>query len=132
MAVKQHCDICDGVIPGSVSYRTVHFGRGNNPNISIGKDPMVICKTCWKKMLEGVGVSMSESEEQLERVSEKTVLKHEERVDDLVNDIADFIIKGTDKSCESCLYGNNSLSQTPCCNCTGKNKWEGKNGNTGT
>ena len=50
--IKQHCDICDGVIPATEAYRTVNFGRGTNSNINIGYEPMVICKHCWKKMYD--------------------------------------------------------------------------------
>ena len=134
--LKQHCEICDGVIPPVESYKTVHFGRGSNPNINVGFDPMVICKRCWNKMMASVGMSTEGIDEQVDKASEKTIAKRQERADALESEITDFLVNmapdnvakmtGKDKSCESCIYGNSPLDQAPCCTCTGKDKWEGK------
>lgn len=134
--LKQHCEICDGIIPAVESYKTVHFGRGNNPNINVGFDPMVICKKCWKKMLEAVKPEMVQSEEEMiERSSAKTAEKRQQRADALENEITNFLVsmspdnllKGKDKACENCKFGGLALSDEPCKSCTGKDKWVNDN-----
>lgn len=131
--LKQHCDFCDSVIPSQASYKTVHFGRGNNQNINIGYDPQVICKKCWEKMINAVKPEMMESEEQkFEVTSSGLKPKTDKAVNSvrtaLADEFADFIIRGKDKSCESCTHGDSELTGEPCSKCTGKDKWEAKNG----
>lgn len=124
--LKQHCEICDRVIPPMESYKTVHFGRGNNPNINIGRDPIVICKKCWKIMVTAVNPEMAaQLDAQTENENHKQILQ-QRASEALANDIEEFIIKGKDKTCEMCAYGDGSLSDEPCNKCTGKDKWVSK------
>ena len=123
--IKQHCDICDGVIPVVESYRTVFFGRGTNSKINVGYDPTVICKRCWNKMLAGVGAEQLANhlpDKSVDSALVKSDAKREERIDSLAKEIEESIT-GKDKSCESCIYGDRSLNDEPCCLCTGKDRW---------
>lgn len=123
--IKQHCDICDGVIPVVESYRTVFFGRGTNSKINVGYDPTVVCKKCWNKMLSAVGAEklmVHLPDKNVETAMVKSDTKREERIDSLAQEIADGIT-GKDKSCESCVYGDRALNDEPCCLCTGKDRW---------
>ena len=124
--LKQHCEICDRVIPSVESYRTVHFGRGHNPNINVGYDPIVICKTCWKKMEAAVKPDGIEIEREAEAALDKHIEEQKKRTDNLVEDIMSSMVKGTDKSCESCRFNMMQLTDEPCNKCLGKNKWEAK------
>ena len=124
--IKQHCDICDGVIPNIESYRTVFFGRGTNPKVNTGYDPTIVCKKCWKKMLDGIGAGDLMKvlpDKSVDIAMEKTDIKREERVSDLSKEIEEAIVTGKEKACASCVYGNGKLSDEPCRSCTGKDKW---------
>ena len=121
--LKQHCEVCDRVIPDMESYKTVHFGRGHNPNVNTGYDPMVICKGCWKKMWEAV--RPGDNIDDVDPV-EKTMKKRAERAQNLATEIVTSMVKGSDKACEQCMSNGKSLLEQPCCNCTGKDKWEEK------
>lgn len=127
--LKQHCEVCDCVIPPMDSYRTVRYGRGNNPNVNTGHDPMVICKACWKKMIAVVSPEMASNLESAEHTQEMKD-KLSQKLSEALKDDLDRVIKGKDKSCESCRYGDGSLNEEPCNGCTGKNQWEAKNVNT--
>lgn len=127
--IKQHCDICDGVIPNIESYRTVFFGRGTNSKVNTGYDPTIICKRCWKKMLDGIGAGDLMKvlpDKSIETAMEKTEIKHEERVLDLSKEIEEAIVTGKEKACENCIYGDRSLNENPCKSCKGKDKWTTK------
>ena len=126
--IKQHCDICDGVIPNVESYRTVFFGRGTNPKVNTGYDPTIVCKKCWNRMLDGVGAGDLVKvlpDKSVEETMVKTEIKTEERIDNLVKDIVDGIT-GKDKSCATCRFGESLLSDEPCKHCTGKDRWTQK------
>ena len=127
--IKQHCDICDGVIPNVESYRTVFFGRGTNPKVNTGYDPTIVCKKCWKRMLDGIGAGELVKvlpDKPVENAMDKTEKKREERIDSLAEEIVDGIT-GKDKSCATCKFGGCLLSEEPCKNCTGKDRWTAKN-----
>lgn len=127
--IKQHCDICDCVIPNVESYRTVFFGRGTNPRVNTGYDPTIVCKKCWKKMLDGVGAGdliKILPDKSVDSAMEKTEIKHEERVSDLSKEIEEAIVTGKEKACENCIYGERKLSEEPCKSCKGKNRWIAK------
>ena len=121
--LKQHCEVCDRVIPDVEAYRTVHFGRGHNPNINTGYDPMVICKGCWKKMW--ASVRPDDNVDDGDPV-EKSMRKRAERAQNLATEIVTSMVKGSDKACENCVYDGIALNSEPCNNCTGKDKWEDK------
>lgn len=126
--IKQHCDICDGVIPAVESYRTVFFGRGTNPKVNTGYEPTIVCKKCWKRMLDGIGAGDLMKvlpDKSVDSAMEKTEVKREERVSELAKEIADGIT-GKEKSCESCKYGEKLLTEEPCRSCTGKDRWVAK------
>lgn len=126
--IKQHCDICDGVIPNVESYRTVFFGRGTNPKVNTGYDPTIICKKCWKKMLDGIGAGDLMKvlpDKSVDSAMEKTETKREERVSELAKEIADGIT-GKQKACENCIYSHKQLTEEPCRSCTGKDRWVAK------
>ena len=126
--IKQHCDICDGVIPNVESYRTVFFGRGTNPKVNTGYDPTIVCKKCWKKMLDGIGAGDLMKvlpDKSVETAMEKNDIKREEIIEDLAEDIADGITT-QDKSCATCKFGGCRLTDEPCKNCKGKDRWTAK------
>ena len=114
--IKQHCDICDGVIPNTEAYRTIHFGRGTNANINIGYDPMTICKRCWKKMLDAV-----KPEAYIENID---AISRPNQSDDIIGDIVSNII--ATKTCKNCLNGDCGIDSEPCKSCLNCAKWEEK------
>lgn len=115
--IKQHCDICDGVIPVTEAYRTVNFGRGTNSNINIGYDPMVICKHCWKKMYDYIKPDNGNADERYVKSDALASI-----VGDILNDGGERVI--TDKTCSTCKFGINGLDDPNCKGCSGFNKWE--------
>lgn len=121
--IKQHCDICDGVIPNLEAYRTIHFGRGTNLNIDVGHDPMVICKRCWKKMLSTV-----KPEAYIENPEEN---KTDDVVGEIVNALMPKRMSSKDENghcCENCKYCDSLIESEPCRSCVGLNRWEAQNG----
>jgi len=119
--IKQHCDICDGVIPGTESYRTINFGRGYNHNIDTGYDPLVICKRCWHRMLESVG-----AEELYKEVDIKP--KRPQSVGN-IGSILKEVVQGP-KMCNYCKHLNSEV----CFSCLSDDckeftKWEAKDEN---
>lgn len=136
MAIKQHCDICDQVIPMAESYRTIHFGRGHNPNINIGYDPLVICKHCWKKMLSSVNAEgvYKDVDAVFDEVKNRTKLTiPPEALDTLLGKISEqtssSVVMGEDdtyRGCKNCKYGNHSINDEPCKSCLNQSNWEEK------
>lgn len=127
--IKQHCDICDGVIPNVESYRTVFFGRGTNPKVNTGYDPTIVCKKCWKKMLDGIGAGdliKVLPDKPVETAMDKTEVKREERISTLSKEIENEIIMAKEKACENCIYSDSGLNNEPCRSCTGKDRWIAK------
>lgn len=115
--IKQHCDICDGVIPNTEGYRTIHFGRGNNSDVNTGFEPLVVCKNCWKKMLDAVGG------DELYRDIDNRPKRNGNTVDDLLKGI--LPLKEDDgKSCKSCKYKDKYIGEDPCLSCAALDKWE--------
>lgn len=110
--IKQHCDICDGVIPVTEAYRTVNFGRGTNSNINIGYDPMVICKHCWKKMYDYIKPDNGSTDEKYQK-SEA-----------LASIVCDILNDKSEKTCSTCKFGCDGLDDPNCKNCAGFSNWE--------
>ena len=120
--IKQHCDICDCVIPNTEAYRTIHFGRGNNSKIDIGYDPMVICKRCWKKMLGAV-----KPEAYIENPEKILQSNTDDVVGEIVNALMPKRMSSVDKNghcCQNCLHRDDSIESGACRNCVGLDKWE--------
>lgn len=115
--IKQHCDICDGVIPNTEGYRTIHFGRGQNTDVNTGYDPLVVCKNCWRKMLDAVGG------DDLYRDIDNRPKRNGDSVDTLIKEI--LPIKEDDgKSCKSCKFKDKYIGEDPCLSCSAHDKWE--------
>ena len=109
MAIKQHCDICDRVIEGNESYRTIHFGRGYNTDVDTGYDPLVVCKDCWQKMLNSVG------KPELYRGIDKPQKKLTP-----VGNLSDVIWQGMLESCKTCKYSDAPADEDRCKSCVGE------------
>ena len=118
MAVKQHCDICDRVIPGTEGYRTIHFGRGYNTDVNTGYEPLVVCHDCWFKMLDSVGAP-----ELYRNIDSKPKAKPVYATP--VGNITP-VLKEIVKSCATCKYQDNGMSNYPCNACIDKMNWEDK------
>ena len=124
--IKQHCDICDCVIPNLEAYRTIHFGRGTNSTIDVGQDPMVICKRCWKKMLSTV-----KPEAYIEN-PEKLIPNNTDVVGEIVNALMPKRMSSVNEDghcCDNCLHRDSAIDSEPCRSCVGLNRWEDKNVN---
>lgn len=108
--IKQHCDICDSVIPNTEAYRTVNFGRGTNTSIDIGYKPMVICKHCWKKMYDFIKPDNNDKDIRFQKSGA------------LENIIGDLVFE---KRCKDCKYGD-EINCEACDSCKAYDKWEAK------
>lgn len=144
MATKQHCDICDSVIPGDESFRVIRYGRGQNYDVQTGNDPKIICKTCWNKMwsavsseqprdIDGIINQKFMSKEEAHEL-QKTVSKNSDAINSIHN-ILKEMSKGTEstddkyeRTCKTCSYGDVlSMNEPPCNQCNGFSNWEAKN-----
>lgn len=122
--IKQHCDICDCVIPNLEAYRTIHFGRGTNSNIDVGQDPMVICKRCWKKMLCSV-----KPEAYIENPEKLIPTNTDDVLGEIVNALRPKCTLSVDENgngCPNCLHRDDSLDSDVCRNCIGLCNWEAR------
>lgn len=123
--LKQHCDICDGVIPGTEQYRTIHFGRGYNTNVDTGYDPLIICKHCWHKMLESVdAVDLYRDIDGKKRPSQVKPVRIDPK--EIVNGLELDDKTEFEKKCKTCKYGSLGWEETHCSTCKGLNNWEAK------
>lgn len=151
MATKQHCDICDSVIPGDESFRVIRYGRGQNYDVQTGNDPKIICKACWSKMWAAVSTEEVKNIDNIGKVflSKAEAKRYKQAIDknsDAINDIHKIIKSamgskdGTDKTtytdsktgntflkgCTSCQYVKNSSNEGPCSVCLGYSEWTPK------
>lgn len=117
--LKQHCEICDRVIPSTEAYRTVNFGRGTNSNVNTGYSPMVICKKCWKIMYAAVKPDTDETD----MVSANSPLGN--ILSDIIND--DDKKRANEKGCKDCKHCFGDINSDPCASCVGCDKWEANN-----
>ena len=123
--IKQHCDICDGVIPNLEAYRTIHYGRGTNSNIDVGQDPMVICKRCWKKMLGSV-----KPEAYIENPEKLMPANTDDVLGEIVNALRPKRNSSVDENgngCPNCLHRDDPLDSDVCRNCIGLCNWVAEN-----
>lgn len=147
MAIKQHCDICDVVIPGDESFRVIRYGRGQNLDIQTGNNPKIICKVCWNKMWAAVSTDQPKDPDAM--ISSTYISKAEAREirdevsknKDAINDLHS-IIKGTIRSdvenvgptgivantCKNCRHSTVPAGSEPCNTCSSFSRWEAKNG----
>jgi hypothetical protein len=143
MATKQHCDICDSVIPGDESFRVIRYGRGQNYDVQTGNDPKIICKACWAKMWAAVSTEEARNIDDIGKtfLSKAEAKRYKQAIDknsDAINDIhkiiksamggKDDIDKTTLKGCTSCQYVKNSSNEGPCSVCLGYSEWTPKEG----
>ena len=122
MAIKQHCDICDKVIPGTEGYRTIHFGRGYNTDVNTGYDPLVVCKDCWLSMLQYKG------REDLYRGIDVTT-PHKPKPVGNVKEVLEAVVsqESLEKRCKTCKNIDDWDDDNVCQSCVGFDKWEAKN-----
>ena len=148
MATKQHCDICDSVIPGDESFRVIRYGRGQNYDVQTGNDPKIICKACWAKMWAAVSTEEVRNIDDIGKtfLSKAEARRYKQAIDknsDAINDIhkiiksamgskdKDGIDKSTLKGCTSCRYVKNSSNEGPCSVCLGYSEWVSNEGEEG-
>lgn len=146
--LKQHCDICDGIIPGDESFRVIRYGRGQNLDVQTGNNPKIICKECWKKMW--AAVKPNEEVKNIDNIEAEFLSKAEaERIQksvnknsDAINGIHDILKEMTSNTlvqvkqvghnpnpmatCTSCKYCDRGSMENPCNICLGRDKWEAK------
>ena len=114
--LKQHCDVCDMVIGGTESYRSIHFGRGYNSDVNTGYDPLIVCKDCWQKMLTSVGrIDLYRGID--------TSPKRPAPVGNVKDILKDVIVE---RRCKTCKNSEDWSDEAVCKECVDLNKWEAK------
>lgn len=143
MAIKQHCDICDSVIPGEDSFRVIRYGRGQNLDVQTGLEPKIICKSCWGKMwaavsteevknIDNIGTDFLSKAEA--RRYKKAIDKNSDAINDINGILADIIpekkefvsLSQVRQLCTTCIYSDKSPTEEPCFSCAGCNRWRPK------
>lgn len=134
MAIKQHCDICDSVIPGEESFRVIRYGRGQNLDVQTGLEPKIICKSCWGKMWAAVSTEEVKNIDNIgtDFLSKAEARRYKKAIDknsDAINDINGILanmIPERKGQCEDCKYSNEPPDGYPCVGCVGYGKWRPK------
>lgn len=137
MAIKQHCDICDSVIPGEESFRVIRYGRGQNLDVQTGLEPKIICKNCWGKMWAAVSTEEAKNIDNIgtDFLSKAEARRYKKAIDknsDAINDINGILAniipekKESEPSCDTCMHDEEPLDEYPCAACVKHNKWKAK------
>lgn len=136
MAVKQHCDICDNVIPGDESFRVIRYGRGQNLDIQTGNDPKIVCKECWRKMWAAVSTDQPRDIDHIgdtKFLSKAEARRYKSQIDsnkNAINQLHGILdeIRGEKplKTCKTCKHSDVGSDGEPCNKCLGLSLWEEK------
>ena len=126
MAIKQHCDICDNVIPGDESFRVIRYGRGQNLDVQTGNDPKIICKGCWGKMWAAVSTGEPKNIDDIGKdfLSKSEARRYKQAIDqnsDTINNMHKILksVIGTSRTCATCYYSDQASQFEPCNKCSG-------------